>query len=1238
MSDEQTEEIEKKPLKFIHLRIHTDFSLIDGIQHVETYIKYADKNHWPALCVTDYMNVCGLVRLYEGAAKAGVKPIAAIDLNVHDEVSDNVSRLSCYAMSELGYHNICELVSRAYTRGYIKVSNSNELFPCVDLSWFTERNSHDTSLLNEDIIVLSGGREGAIGQSLLKNYNEDLNRLVAFFKTNFPDRFYLELIRTRRENEENYIRKAVSLSREHGFPVVATNDVVFMNKDDFDIHEIRVSVQQKYTLSDPNRPRLYSPEQYLKSSEQMCELFKDIPEALANTVEIAKRCNVYISLGKAMLPKFPVPDDFVATEQLLDRVQKIWDRKAESDKQKAIKAGKEYHEKVLSEEELKAKQEEKKLAAYLIWMSETGLNKRLEVIYPDEETRQKERPAFDERLNMELEVIIGMGFPGYFLIVMEFIQWSKANGIPIGPGRGSGAGSLVAYAIKITDLNPLQFALLFERFLNPERVSMPDFDVDMCMERRGEIIQHVSDTYGHEAVSQIITFGSMAAKAAIKDVTRALNLSYTFGDQLAKMIPNTPGIKLKDAFNEENNPDFAKKLTDRYNAEEDVHKVIDIAMKLEGVTKSTGKHAGGVVISPTTIVDFAPLRCESDGSEPVTQYDKHDIENAGLIKFDFLGLKTLTIIQWALNMINAKNKRQGLEPVDIGNIPLDDQPSFRMLLDCQTTGVFQLESAGMRGLIAKLKPDVFEDMIALVALFRPGPLDSGMVDNFINRKHGVEEVAYPMPEYQHECLKPILEPTYGVVVYQEQVMQLAQALAGYTLGGADLLRRAMGKKIPEEMVKHRSIFVEGAKKLGRDPDVAGKIYDIVEKFAGYGFNKSHSAAYAFVAYQTLWLKTHHPAEYLAALMTGDKDNKEKIVAYVAELHRLGVKIEPPDVNTCEYNFTVNEAGAVVYGMCAVSGVGNYPIEEIVKARKDGPFSDLFDFCARVDLSKINKKLLETLIWVGALDKLGPHRAALIDALGDAMEYALQRSKDLQSGQYDMFADSDEGDIFKPKFRDVPVFPDSVWLQKEKEYLGLYLTGHPIDQYMDELQNYPHTAISAVVPNGYSDRSSTTTIIGFVLEAKVFTTKKGRRMAVMKLDDRTARIDVLAFGETAEKYENIIRQDQLLMIKGTPKEDFQTGNLSISAVEITDITQARIDYGKFVLARIREEFLNDELNDKIMNIIEKHRSSDFSVKICYYSSKCCVMMNTPQSMGVLPTDEFLDDLRMVIGKDNVSIQF
>lgn len=1250
MSEENKETDAKLPLKFIHLRIHTDFSLINGLDHVETFCKLAGNESWPALAITDYMNVCGLVRQYEICAKDGVKPIAAVDLNVYDKKTNDVTLITCYAMNEQGYHNICEVMSRAYRRGYLE----KFFVPAIELEWFEERNSYDTCFLNEGIIVLLGGRFGAIGKALLTNNQEEVDRLIAFYNKNFPQRAYLELVRTKRPQEEEYILKAVELSEKTDIPVVATNDVMFIKKDEFDYHEIRVAIQQKTRLGDPSRPKIYSAEQYLKSQEEMYELFKDIPEALANTIEIAKRCNVYITLGTLRLPNFPVPKDFKASDELKNRVQDIYNKrdlknifadlkkmkKVIEDDPSKIKLGK------IDKRSDEEKETEKELAAYLIWMSETGLEERLKLIYPDEEERNRERGEFDERLKMELNVIISMGFPGYFLIVMEFIQWSKANHIPIGPGRGSGAGSLVAYSIKITDINPLKFALLFERFLNPERVSMPDFDIDICMDRRGEVIEHVAKTYGHDAVSQIITFGSMAAKAAIKDVARVLNLSYTFADEVAKLIPAVPGATIDYALGRVfkdgklKNPELlSQDLVDRYEKEEDVHSLIDTAIHLEGVYKSTGKHAGGVVISPTKIVDYSPLSCAEDGSEPVTQYDKHDIENAGLVKFDFLGLKTLTIIQWAVDMINEKLAKQGKPPVDINNIPLDDKASFDMLLACETTAVFQLESAGMRGLIGKLKPDVFEDMIALVALFRPGPLDSGMVDNFINRKHGVEEIAYPMPEYQHECLKPILEPTYGVVVYQEQVMQLAQALSGYTLGGADMLRRAMGKKIPEEMVRHRAIFVEGAVKLGRDADIAGKIYDIVEKFAGYGFNKSHSAAYAFVAYQTLWLKTHYPAEYLAAIMTGDCGNKEKIVAYVAELNRLGLKIIPPDVNTCDYNFTVNSKGEVVYGMCAINGVGNRPIEEIMRVRKNGPFLDLFDFCARVDLKLFSKGLLETLIWVGAFDNLGPHRGALIDALGDALDYAESRHKDISSGQGDLFADAEGGDPYRPTFKSVPQLPDKVWLEKEKEYLGLYLTGHPIEQYADEIKKYPTTKIKDLLPGGYQERNKVYTTIGYIIESKTFFTKSGKRMGVIKLVDKTGEIEVVGFGETVEKYMHLFKTDTVVMVRGNLKTSFKQPELyNLMANEIISITEARIKYAKFILVKIYEEKVNNVMMKELHNVLENHRHNDFSIKMCYYTDKSCIMMNRRDEIGVLPTDDLLNDLRLVVGKNNVSIEF
>ncbi len=1254
MSDEN-EVIVKQPLKFVHLRIHTDFSLDDGLQHVEEYCKYASLKHWPALAITDRMNVCGLVRLYAQASNGnkekfpgGVKPIAAVDVNVNDEFAEHeATLLTLYAMNENGYHNICEIISRGHRRGK-QQCNGLEM-PTIELSWFTERNSHDTSFYADDIIVLSGGRVGALGKYLLKGREDRVDELLDFYKKWFPDRFYLELTRTDRDNEEQYNVLAVALAEKQDLPVVATNDVVFMEKNDFFYHEVRVASQMKYTMADPRRPKLYSCEQYLKTQEEMCSLFSDIPEALENTVEIAKRCNVYIPLGVPHLPKFPVPADFVPTDDMRQRVLRIWteydEKTAENKKRDPVDFTR------LPAEKIAELEDKIRLCSYLIWQSETGLEKRLAVLFPDEKKRSEERPKYYERLYMELSVVIGMDFPGYFLIVMEFIQWAKSQGIPIGPGRGSGAGSLVAYAIKITDLNPLDFALLFERFLNPERVSMPDFDIDICKDRRGEVIQHVAELYGHEAVSQIITFGTMAAKAAIKDVTRTLNMSYTFGDQLAKLIPAAPGTKLSDAFNVEKNPkhpEDVELLKSRYESEPEVKEVIDIAFKLEGVTKSTGKHAGGVVISPSTIVDYSPIALDTDNN-PVTQYDKHDIEDAGLIKFDFLGLKTITIIKWALDMINARMKRQGREPVDISTIPLDDKECYDVLMSCETTGVFQLESRGMRDLISKLKPDRFDDMIALVALFRPGPLESGMVDNYINRKHGREEVSYPMPEYQHECLKPILESTYGVVVYQEQVMQLAQALSGYSLGGADLLRRAMGKKIQEEMVRNRKIFVDGAVRKGRDAAVAGKIYDIVEKFAGYGFNKSHSAAYALVAYQTLWMKVHYPADYLAALMTGDKDSKEKIVAYVAELRRLGIRISPPDVNQCQYDFIASDDGEVVYGLCGISGIGYGAVEEIVNNRKSGPYVDLFDFCCRVDLKKFSRSALETLIWVGAFDRIGPHRSAILEALDVAIKYATDKNSNELEGQFDMFSCEGAADPYRPTYPDVPMLPDIAWLTKEKHYLGLYLTGHPVNQYLGEISHYNATQIKDLTPtSSHVDRGHhLVTVIGYAHEVRWITTKKGTRMATILLDDGTGDITVLVFARTVEKCEEFIQQDTILYIRGEVKPDYRAAQdetseevpINLVADSVISLTSARNENAVCILVTLREEQCSDKFIYQLMGLLEQYRSeNELPVKICYKTEKGCIALDPDSAFRVKPCDELLTDLQTLVGKDQISVEF
>ncbi len=723
--------------RFIHLRVHSDYSMIDGLAKVGPLVKKVAALGMPAFAITDHTNMCGLVKFYGAAHGAGIKPIIGADVLVKSEMlGDELSHLTILAANNTGYQNLTLLISHAYQRGYGADG------PVIDRDWLIE--------YREGLILLSGARQGDVGKMLLRGNQQLAHECVDFYQQYFPDRYYLELIRTGRPDEESYLHFAVALAEERDLPVVATNDVRFLETGDFDAHEIRVAIHDGFTLDDPKRPKNYSAQQYMRSEEEMCELFADIPEALENSVEIAKRCNVTIRLGEYFLPQFPTGE--MSTED------------------------------------------------FLVAKSKQGLEERLEFLFPDPEERAKRRPEYDERLEIELKVINQMGFPGYFLIVMEFIQWSKDNGVPVGPGRGSGAGSLVAYALKITDLDPLEFDLLFERFLNPERVSMPDFDVDFCMEKRDRVIDHVAEMYGRDAVSQIITFGTMAAKAVIRDVGRVLGHPYGFVDRISKLVPPEPGMTLAKAFEAE------PQLPEIYEADEEVRALIDMARKLEGVTRNAGKHAGGVVISPTKITDFAPLYCDSEGNHPVTQFDKSDVEYAGLVKFDFLGLRTLTIIDWALEMINARRAKAGEEPIDIAAIPLDDKKSFDMLQRSETTAVFQLESRGMKDLIKRLKPDCFEDMIALVALFRPGPLQSGMVDNFIDRKHGREEVSYPDVQWQHESLKPVLEPTYGIILYQEQVMQIAQVLAGYTLGGADMLRRAMGKKNPVEMAKQRGGF------------------------------------------------------------------------------------------------------------------------------------------------------------------------------------------------------------------------------------------------------------------------------------------------------------------------------------------------------------------------------------------------------------------------------------------------
>ncbi|MCW2474888.1 DNA polymerase III subunit alpha [Candidatus Symbiopectobacterium sp. NZEC151] len=1155
--------------RFVHLRVHSDYSMIDGLAKVGPLVKKAAALGMPALAITDFTNLCGLVKFYGGAHGAGLKPIVGADVLVSSDVlGDELAQLTLLAMDNEGYQNLTLLISHAYQRGYGAEG------PTIERDWLIE--------YGKGLLLISGARHGDVGKFILRGNQALVEQSLAFYQEHFPGRYYLELIRTGRPDEESYLHAAIELAMKHHLPVVATNDVRFINAEEFDAHEIRVAIHDGYTLDDAKRPRNYSAQQYMRSEDEMCALFADIPEALVNSVEIAKRCNVTIRLGEYFLPQFPTG--------------------------------------------------EMSTADFLVKRAREGLEERLAFLFPDEEVRKQRRPEYDERLEIELNVINQMGFPGYFLIVMEFIQWSKDNDVPVGPGRGSGAGSLVAYSLKITDLDPLEFDLLFERFLNPERVSMPDFDVDFCMEKRDLVIDHVAEMYGRDAVSQIITFGTMAAKAVIRDVGRVLGHPYGFVDRISKLVPPDPGMTLEKAFVAE------PQLQEIYDADEEVKALIDMARKLEGVTRNAGKHAGGVVISPTKITDFAPLYCDSEGNHPVTQFDKNDVEYAGLVKFDFLGLRTLTIIDWALEMINARRARQGLEPIDIAAIPLDDKKSFDMLQRSETTAVFQLESRGMKDLIKRLKPDCFEDMIALVALFRPGPLQSGMVDNFIDRKHGREEISYPDIQWQHESLKPVLEPTYGIILYQEQVMQIAQVLSGYTLGGADMLRRAMGKKKPEEMAKQRSVFEDGAKSMGVDGELSMKIFDLVEKFAGYGFNKSHSAAYALVSYQTLWLKAHYPAEFMAAVMTADMDNTDKVVGLVDECWRMGLKILPPDINSGLYHFHVNNDGEIVYGIGAIKGVGEGPIEAIIDARNQGGyFRELFDLCARTDIKKLNRRVLEKLIMSGAFDRLGPHRAALMNSLNDALKAADQHAKAEAIGQADMFGVLAEApEQVEQSYSTVAPWPEQVVLDGERETLGLYLTGHPITQYLKEIERY--AAGLRLKDMHPTDRGKVTTAVGLVLAARVMVTKRGNRIGVCTLDDRSGRLEVMLFTEALDKYQHLLEKDRILIVSGQVSFDDFSGGLKMMAREVMDISEAREKYARGLAISLTDRQIDDQLLNRLRQSLEPHRSGTIPVHLYYQREDACARLRFGAAWRVTPTDVLLNDLRTLLGNTQVELEF
>ena len=1107
------------PAGFVHLQVHSEYSLTDSIIRLPEKPEYGDPTKaprpnlisravelgMPALALTDACNLFAVVKFYQACEAAGIKPIVGCDLWLCEPADGTPHRLTLLCQDRRGYLNLSRLVSRAWLEGQ---RGGRAL---VAPAWLDE-SAHG--------LIALAGRDSSIGRLALAGAEHEAGERLVALRTLFPERLYLQLTRTGREHEDAWNGAAQVLGERLELPLLAGNEVRFLDREDFEAHEARVCIQQGRVLADPKRPRDYAPEQYLKSPQAMAQVFADLPEALENTVELAKRCNLELSFGTYHLPAFPVPDGRTLESHIRDQ-------------------------------------------------SQEGLARRL-ATHP--EAAGYTRADYAARLARELDVIGSMGFPGYFLIVAVFINWAKRNGIPVGPGRGSGAGSLVAWALGITDLDPLRYDLLFERFLNPERVSMPDFDVDFCMDRRDEVIGYVAQRYGRDRVSQIITYGTMAAKAVVRDTGRVLGHPYGFVDAIAKLIPATLGITLADALGES---EAARKdanlasaeLIQKVRDEEEVRELIELARKLEDLVRNAGKHAGGVVIAPSPLTDFAPLYAEPGGDSVVTQYDKDDVEAVGLVKFDFLGLRTLTILDWTAKAINHGRNGRGEPPLDLNALPLDDPATYDLLSRGDTTAVFQFESRGMKDYIRKLQPSRFDDLIALAALYRPGPLNSGMVDDFIARRHGRAEVSYPHPR-----LEPILKPTYGVIVYQEQVMQIAQVLAGYSLGGADLLRRAMGKKKPEEMAKQRAIFEAGAAREGIAARTASAIFDLMEKFAEYGFNKSHSAAYALVAYQTAWLKAHYPAEFMAATLSSDMEKTDKVVGFLEDARAGALTVRPPDVNASTYPFAATGARAIRYGLGAIKGVGRGACEAIVAARDaGGAFRDLGDFCRRVDPGKLNKRVLEALILAGAMDALAPHRAILMAQLPEAVKAAEQQQRDRAAGQNDLFgaplaADGAAAPLPVPE---LPPWPLEQLLAGERATLGFFLSGHPTDPWKDlltQLATCPLGSIEAQYKPPEPSRSGRPvdtpwTVAGMVIDVR----RRGQGMAIVQLEDGSGRIEASFFNEVLDEYGPLLTRDAILVVEGALRHgDF---GLSLRARRAWSLAQVCESHARLLRLRL-----------------------------------------------------------------------
>jgi DNA polymerase-3 subunit alpha len=1168
---------------FVHLRLHSEYSISDGMLRVDEAVAAAKGDAMPALALTDLNNVFGLIKFYKSARGAGLKPVAGCDVFVtNDADRDRPHRMLLLCQSREGYLLLCRLLSRAF------LENQHRGRAEIRREWFHEGTA--------GLIALSGAHLGDVGSALLTGNVAQARQYAKEWAALFANRYYIEVQRCGHPDEEQHIHAATRLAAELALPVVATHPVQFLKAEDFKAHEARVCIAEGYVLNDKRRAKQFTDQQYFKTQAEMAELFADMPEALQNSVEIAKRCNLTLVLGKPRLPDFPTPngvslDDFLRSE------------------------------------------------------SESGLMQRMQELYPDEAERAARLPEYKERLEFEVNTIIQMGFPGYFLIVSDFIRWAKAyrskafpNGVPVGPGRGSGAGSLVAYSLRITDLDPLRYELLFERFLNPERVSMPDFDVDFCQDGRELVIKYVKDKYGAQCVSQIATFGTMASKGVIRDVGRVMDFPYGLCDRLSKLIP-VEGVKpvsLSKA--REMEPEIGAIIAD----EEGVDELMELAESLEDLTRNIGMHAGGVLIAPGKLTDFCPLYCADSEASVVSQYDKDDVEAIGLVKFDFLGLRTLTIIDWAVRYVNGLAQKAGKTgaPFDIEKIPLDDAATYdRIFKNANTTAVFQFESRGMKDTLVKAQPDCIDDLIALNALYRPGPMD--FIPDYINRKHGREKPVIP-----HPLLDKVVSSTYGIMVYQEQVMQSAQAVAGYSLGGADMLRRAMGKKKPEEMAEQRGIFVAGAEKNGIDEKKANEIFDTMEKFAGYGFNKSHAAAYSVVAYQTAYLKCHHPASFMASTMTSEMDNTDKVSFFYQDALQQGLTILLPDVNTSDFRFAPVDEKTIAYGLGAIKGTGQAAIENIIEARSRGPFKDLFDFCRRVDKRVVNRRTIEALIKGGAFDKVNDHRASLMATLDAAMASADQQAR--AANQNSLFGDDDADEVLAAQYTDVPRWTLREQLGHEKLSLGFYLGGHPYQEYEQELSKFIKVKLGDLTPalvgkssngGGYGNggqgrpRGVPVIIAGIVAGQRIIQTRRGR-MAVVMLDDGSAQVEVTVFNEEYERSRPWIKEDELLVVQGKVALDEYSGSMRVSGEELYDFASARSHFaqrlelncdGKVSVAQLKE-------------IFKPWREGKCPVLLNYRNNNAACQLRLAEEWQLTLHDDLLGDLRQALGQESVRVVY